>query len=310
MVMHKVCREAQTYLEGLPRIYHFNDRVKHNSDVFLLPHGANFCCDTNSLIKIQGVDETIDGRFHDLIRVVEIKDAFKICYEKTNVLTPLLYAECLPNILWHITTQGILFTKVSEKTVKWIQETDKIVPYGKHRFDKFWLPCCGETGDIKKGEVLCILNRRVAGWDGALERPVVELLGAGGHLPSIWQQENGRFESLSIEENLIKEANEELHLSISSEDITVFGGYKNDITHELVILAGIMVDDSCLPDMQEYAVTNVDEDTCGIYLGRFDEVMRCYSEDAEYFAGGARAAKINFPTNEKLMKKVWEYLEA
>lgn len=308
--MHKFFQEARTYLEALPRIYRFEDREKYDSDVFLLPFGADFCCDTDSLIKTQGVDDKIDGKFHDLIRVIEIKDALSACYKKTNVLTPLLYAEHLPSILWHITTQSILFTRISERTIKWIRETDRTAPYGKHRFDKFWLPCCGASENIKKGEVLCILNRRVAGWDGSLERPVVELLGAGGHLPMIWQREDKRFEALSVEENLIKEAREELHLSISKNDITVFGGYKNDITHELVILAGIMVDDRCLPSMQEYAVKNIDEDTCGIYLGRFDEVVRCYLKDAEYFAGGTDAAKTNFPNNVRLMEKVWKYLEA
>ena len=40
-------------------------------------------------------------------------------------------------------------------------------------------------GEVRSGDRIFIFNRRVGGWDGSPERPVVEFLGAGGHVPSI-----------------------------------------------------------------------------------------------------------------------------
>lgn len=298
---------AQEYLEKLPRIHNFDERQDYDCDVFLLPAEMDFNYNTDFMIETYGVNNKIDGRPHDLVRIIKVIDALNSKYEKTNVLTPLLYAEYLPDILWHITTQGILFTRVSNQAIKWIRETDKTAPYGKHSFDKFWLPCCGPIENIREGDVLCIFNRRVAGWDGSPERPVVELLGAGGHLPTVWQATLEQFKALSVEENLIKEIHEELGFSIPQTDISIFGGYSNTVTHELVILAGIMVDDSYLPTIQEYAVQNIDEDTHGIYMGKFDDVICYYKENPTPFAGGAKAAPTNFPNNEALMKRVRQH---
>lgn len=295
---------AQQYLEKLPRIHSFAERERYDCDVFLLPAEMDFNYNTDLMIEIYGVNDRINGRPHDLIRVIEVTDALDIKYKKTNVLTPLLYAEYLPDILWHITTQGMLFTKVSKQTIEWIESTDKTAPYGKHSFDKFWLPCCESFESIHEGDVLCIFNRRVAGWDGSPERPVVELLGAGGHLPTVWQEATKQFAALSIEENLLKELREELGLVISENDISIFGGYCNEVTHELVILAGLMLDDALLPAIQEYAVKNIDEDTHGIYMGKFDDVIRYYKKNPTPFAGGAKAAPTNFPNNEELMQRV------
>lgn len=299
--------DAQQYLENLPRIHHFSERNDYDCDVFLLPTEMDFNYNTDFMIETYGINDKIDGRPHDLVRIIKVIDALNIKYEETNVLTPLFYAEYLPDILWHITTQGILFVRVSNQTIRWISDTNKTAPYEKHPFDKFWLPCCEPIENIQEGDVLCIFNRRVAGWDGSPERPVVELLGAGGHLPTIWKRGNKQFTTLSVKENLQKEIHEELGFSIPETDIAIFGGYSNTVTHELVILSGIMVDDSYLPGIQEYAVQNIDEDTHGIYMGKFDDVIRYYKENPTPFAGGAKAAPTNFPNNEALMKKVHQH---
>jgi len=303
----KTLYNAQKYLGEMPRIHNFNEQYNYDCDVFLLPAGIDFNYNTECMIEVYGINDKIDGRPHDLVQIIKIIDALNIKYEKTNVLTPLLYAEYLPDILWHITTQGILFTRVSNQTIKWIKETNKTAPYNKHSFDKFWLPCCRPIEDIREGDVLCIFNRRVSGWDGSPERPVVELLGAGGHLPTVWQPTLGQFKALSIEENLMKEVHEELGLTISTDDISIFGGYSNTVTHELVILAGIIVDDFYLPTIQKYAVQNIDKDTHGIYMGKFEDVIHYYKENPTPFAGGAKAAPTNFPNNEALMKRVRQH---
>lgn len=301
--------EGQHYLDGLPRIYGYAEHQKYNSDVFLLPRDVAYNYNTDNLIEVYGLDERIEGRPHDLVRIIEVKDPLAVQYNVTNVLTPLLYAEYLPDILWHLNTQGILFTKVSAKTIEWIKHTDATANYGKHAFDKFWLPCCGSVDSIQEGDVLCIFNRRVAGWDGTPERPVVELLGAGGHLPVMWDAENSVFRMLTFEENLVKETREELGVLIDDKNITIFGGYSNTVTHELVVLAGIMLDESYLPEIQAYAIDNPEEDTRGIHMGRFEEVIRYYQKNPEPFAGGAKAAPTNFPNNKRLMDKVREHFK-
>lgn len=304
MIKENTMREGQCYLEGLPRIYEYTAHQGHNGDVFLLPRDVDYNYNRDNLIETYGLDEKIEGKPHDLVRIIEVKDALAIRYNATNVLTPLLYAEYLPDILWHLNTQGILFTKVSAKTIEWVKQTDVATEYGKHTFDKFWLPCCGPVDSIQEGDVLCIFNRRVSGWDGSFERPVVELLGAGGHLPTIWDAERACFRALTVEENLAKETQEELGLFIDEKDITIFGGYCNYITHELVILAGIILDESYLPKIQAYAINNNDEDVQGIYMGKFEDVIQYYRKNPEPFAGGAKAAPTNFPNNKELMDRV------
>lgn len=299
--------DAQQYLEKLPRINSFAERHNFSCDVFLLPPDMDFNYNADFMIETYGINSKIDGRPHDLVRIIKVIDPLNMEYEATNVLTPLLYAEHLPDILWHITTHGILFVKISSQTIQWIKDTNKTAPYGKHPFDKFWLPCCEPIENIQEGDVLCIFNRRVAGWDGSPERPVVELLGAGGHLPTVWKEATKQFKTLSIKENLQKEIHEELGFSIPETDIVIFGGYSNSVTHELVILSGIMVDDSYLPAIQEYAVQNIDADTHGIYMGKFDDVIRYYKDNPTPFAGGMKAAPTNFPNNEDLMKRVRQY---
>lgn len=175
--------------------------------------------------------------------------------------------------------------------------------------DKFWLPCSKSINSLKEGDKLCIFNRRVGGWDGSHERPVIELLGAGGHVPMIWDEQNSKFHPLSIKENLRKEIYEELGISIIEKNILIFGGYKNEITHELVVLSGIEINDLYLPYIQEYAIQNIDEDTMGIYLGTFEEVIECYRYNPEPFAGGSKTAPCNFPSQLELMNRVLRVLD-
>jgi hypothetical protein len=295
-------KSATEYLEHLFRIHTFEECAAHTKPVFLLPDGIRFSVNDDSLISLFGLSLELDGKPRDIIRPVVIEDALKIQYTTTNVLTPLVYAESLPDILWHISTQAILYTRVTASLLKWIKSANTSTKYGKHPLDQLWLPCSSPANTVKKGDLVCIFNRRVGGWDGSCDCPVIDLLGAGGHLPSIWDPEKNGFRDLSVIENLQKEAKEELKLSFEEKDVHVFGGYCNDLTHELVIVAGIMVPPEEVPTIESFAQYNVKEDTMGIYLGTFAEVIRFYREDPTFFAGGQKAAPTNFPSCGELMQ--------
>lgn len=298
---------ANEYLHALPIIERMNDANEYTNDVVLYDKSAYFTFQ-NNLVETKGLGERLDSKIRDLIRPIKIIDALNVQYIKSNVLTPLIFAESLDDIPWHITTQGILFTRASKETIEWIKKENKASRYGLHQFDKFWLPFSKDIGDINSGEIICIYNRRVAGWDGSQDRPVIELLGAGGHLPTIWDPENNSFRELDIIENLRKEFKEELGETIEAEDIVIFGGYSNDITHELVVLCGVEINNLNLINIQNYAIQNIDEDTKGIYLGTFTETIEYYRSNPIPFAGGELAAPYNFPNRKELMQHIYKYL--
>ena len=293
--MSNVIKEAKKYLESLHRVYKPDDCDKYSEMVFLLPEDVVYQVKEDSTIVTKGLSAVLDNKERDLINPIICKNALKMEYQTTNILTPLTYAESLPDILWHITTQAILYTKVTADLINWIGEIKDKIKYGKHAMDEFWLSCSSPFSELKAGDYICIFNRRVGGWDGSVDRPVIELLGAGGHLPSVWDSGNQCFRTLSFLENLQKEAEEELELSFKHEDIHIFGGYNNEITHELVILAGIEISAEVLPRIESFAVGNIKQDTMGVYLGTFPEVIKYYRQNPDFFAGGRRAAVTNFP---------------
>lgn len=300
--------KANAYLHTIPQIFSVDDAKQYEGrDVLFFPKEAQFYYREDDLVETKGLGEKWDKKVRDLIRVIQIEDALNIKYKKTNILTPLMCAESSNNIPWHLNTQGILFTRVSEETLEWMKEEVKANRYGKHEYDRFWLPFCKDINEVKEGEILCIFNRRVAGWDGSHERPVIELLGAGGHLSTVWDYENNTFRELDFKENFQKEFMEELGGKINKEQIVIFGGYQNDVTHELVVLCGIEISDKNLKAMQEYAIQNIDEDTEGIYIGTFEETIAYYRKNPSPFAGGAKAAPYNFPNRHELMKRAIEY---
>ena len=134
-----------------------------------------------------------------------------------------------------------------------------------------------------------------------LDRPVIELLGAGGHLQSVWEPQKEQFVSRSVISNLQKEFSEEIGIKLTAKDVNIIGGFINTKTYELVILANIIISPELVPHIQEYAIGNFEEDTDGIYLGSFEETMNSYMIDASYFAGGNAAAITNFPYNDDIM---------
>lgn len=302
--------KANEYLHNIPQISKVKEAEKYaGGDVLLFSDKASFTFRSDNLVITDGLGPKWDKKIRDLIRVIKIENAIDIKYKKTNILTPLMFAESSSDIPWHLNTQSILFTRVSQKTIEWIKSEIKLNKYGKHEFDKFWLPFCKNIEEVKAGDVLCIFNRRVAGWDGSHERPVIELLGAGGHLPTIWDPQKECFRELEFTENLQKEFTEELGGKIDKKDIVIFGGYQNDVTHELVVLCGIEIKEEKLRSLQEYAIQNIDEDTEGIYLGTFPETIDYYRKNPAPFAGGEKAALYNFPNREELMRRVIKQID-
>lgn len=302
----RMIEEATQYLKSLKRVNSVEEGECHLEDVLLLPENIDIAVDENCNVKTNGFDRSRDIKAKDLLRIIHIEDARNMLYKETNVLAPSVYVHSLPEKPWHITTQGFLVTRIGEKTKSFIRaENERLVDYyGKHELDSFWLPCSKQLEDVDKDELVCIFNRRISGWDGSLDRPVIELLGAGGHLQTTWDVKNKCFKNRTFESNLMKEFDEEIGLKIQDADIQCIGGFANDKTQELVVFSCIFIDEFDIPEIQKFALNNLDEDTDGIYLGTFLDTMRYYRKSPEFFAGGEKASKTNFPNNDFIVGKI------
>ena len=304
----KMMKEATEYLKQLKRISSVEESILEEQEVLYLPEEVDLVVDEKSNVKLFGYEKQKGIKAKDLLRIIEVKDALNMKYVETNILSPSAFVHSLENKPWHITTQGFLITKIGEKTKKYIKEEILRTQehYGKHGMDKLWLPCNKELDMVTENDIICIFNRRISGWDGSIDRPVIELLGAGGHLQAVWDDGTKKFVSLTLEDNLKKEFSEEIGLSIEREDINCIGGFLNYNTQELVIFSCIYIEEENIPNIQNYALNNVDEDTDGIYLGTFREAMEYYRKEPYFFAGGIEASYTNFPNNEEIMRKICE----
>ena len=305
--MENINKTATNYINNLTRINELNDaNLYPDKDVLFLPDNINIAVFNDSNIQTNGLNDTLDKKRKDLLRTIIIKDALNIDYEETNILSPSVYIHSLDDKPWHITTQGFLITYINDNLKNFIitANLEYKKHYGKHDLDSFWLNFSKPIDLITSSDIICIFNRRVSGWDGSIDRPVIELLGAGGHLQSVWDENSNKFVSLSLQQNLRKEFDEEIGLDIEDKDIDQIGGFINKSTHELVIFSCININPDKIPDIQTYALNNIEEDTDGIYLGTFNETMDYYRKDPSYFAGGIKAAPTNFPNNDDIMKKI------
>lgn len=240
----------------------------------------------------------------ELIEIIEIKDALLGEYLSTGYFAPRKYAESLDVIPTHLSTQSIILCKIEDvNDLNSILGLINSAEYDKTEYDQFWIGKC----EPAIGQNIIIMNRRVGGWDGSKDRPVIELLGAGGHVPCVW---NGTtFESMDLKENLKKEFEEELKLDISEEDIAYLGGFHNTFSNELVLLFAMTIKATQISEIQKKTLNNFEENTDGVYMGEFNDVMQQYLENATPFAGGEASKSTNFPSQEMLMKKIREYLE-
>jgi ADP-ribose pyrophosphatase YjhB (NUDIX family) len=265
-----------------------------------LPDGVTATFDVSKqIVTTRGLGE-LDKKHKDLIEIIVVEDAIAGSYAHTGVLVPRTFAESLQNIPLHLTTQAIIFTKPDEHTSSDLFKMSRDYSYGCTGSDRLWL---GEHIPQKfdKNDTLMVLNRRIGGWDGSPENPVIELLGAGGHVPVVWDARISNFRSLTPEEALIKEIHEEIGLAEQDYDLVFVGGFINSVTSELVILFSVMIPWRSVVEIQAAAYGNYSENIDGLYVGKFKDVINMYEESASLFAGGLRAKETNFPSNIKIM---------
>ena len=296
--------EATHQLNSLPRISEYLDTNSGQS--LLLPKEVTIEVLEDGRVKTHGLN-ALDSKKKDLLTIIKIKDAFSSHFEETEVLSPRTYAESLSDIPCHLTVQAILVTKMSSTSRSIIEISQQKKQYGKTTHDQIWIGR-RQLSEVYDGEHLLIMNRRVGGWDGSPDRPVIELLGAGGHVPTIWDQKDKRFKSQSITETMKKEAHEELGLVLNNDQIFHVGGFHNRLTNELVVLNVIFINESLLTRLQTNALGNLDENVDGIYIGEIEDVIDMYRTSAEHFAGGESAKPYNFPSQYRLMKELFSRL--
>lgn len=245
----------------------------------------------------------------DLLRVIEIIDPLTLKYKNTKVLMPRVYAEKHSSIPQHISVQCLFFHKIKVQDLNKFIKIIETTKYNKTSYDKIWIKKDWNFTTLKENDILYIMNRRVGGWDGSIEKPVIELLCAGGHLPTIWNEEENSFKTLKPIELLQKEIKEEVGLTVLEEQFIPIGGFHNEVSNELVALYALFIDFKQLQNIISYSKENYQENIDGIYMGIFEDIMQLYEEYPNYFAGGEKAKPTNFPSNTALMKKIKNILE-
>lgn len=301
--------KATMAIRSLRRITQ-ND-IKFQTDlskqVLLLPSNVDIIIDDDQYVKTRGLGD-LDNKKKDLLTHIRIIEPLNLIYDNTNVLMPRTYAESLNPIPEHVSIQCLVFAKIDCDTATFINETNERNPYGKVAHDQFIISRNNNVR-VKDGDVLYIMNRRVGGWDGSLDRPVIELLCAGGHLATYWDSKSKSFKPADPIANLQREFSEELKIDVEEESFSVFGGFHNKKSNELVVLCGAFITGAEIASIFENAQKNIKENLAGIYVGYFDEVISMYLEDASPFAGGEGAKLTNFPNQDALMEKVIAYLK-
>ena len=290
-------------INKLPRTTNLSKALLSKKEILLLPDDVKIIMTDDYKIETIGLGLTLDSKKRDLLRIIKINDALKMDFELTNVISPRTYVESLSPIPQHISIQCILLSKVREEDIKTIYDLIENTKYGKTIYDEIWISKKTSYKDIKPNSILYIMNRRVGGWAGSKEKPVIELLGAGGHIGI-----DDKLKMFDPIQTVINELNEELGLQVSQPEIKLFGGFHNKTSNELVLLCGAFIPSNQISNIQQYALGNYEQDTDGIYLGILQDVISQYLQDSSPFAGGEKAKKSNFPMQKELMNKVYEYI--
>ena len=300
--------EATMAIRSLKRIMQngINYQTNLGKQVLLLPSDVDIVIDDNQQVETKGLG-ALDNKKKDLLTHIRIIEPLHLIYENTNVIMPRTYAESLTPIPEHMSVQCLIFANIDHDTANFINETNKNNPYGRVEYDRFVISR-NKNIRLNAGDILYIMNRRVGGWDGSIDHPVIELLGAGGHLATYYDSESGSFKPVDYLANLQREFREELKIDVNKENLAIFGGFHNRKSNELVVLCGVFINGAEVKSIFENTRNNIKENLAGIYVGYFDEVISMYLEDANSFAGGHAALPTNFPSQEALMKKVAAYL--
>lgn len=290
-------------LNELKRISFEQIDLDYKEDVLLYEEDKQLLYKDDKIYRENG------DKLKDLLRVVKITDPLNLEYESTNVLVPRVVAEKNDSIPQHISVQSLFFHRLSSENINELKDIVLSTKYGKTLYDNMWIGNKKSLSSIGDDELIYIMNRRVGGWDGSIERPVIELLCSGGHLPTVWDEQTEAFRTLDPMELLAREVREELGISISSENIIRLGGFHNKVSNELVILCALFVDYQQLSDIIKCSKGNISENIDGIYMGIFEDVMNLYNLNPAFFAGGEKAKESNFPSNLQLMKKIKKILK-
>lgn len=295
-------------LKSLKRIdeTQLNIDLPKNQQFLLCPKNVKIEFNSRNLLKTTGLGE-LDKKQKDLLTYIRIIDAINIKYQETNILMPRTYAECLSKIPEHISVQCLLFSKLGVDGAEFINEFIEHNPYGKTDYDKFFITRTKKQ--VKTGDIVYLMNRRVGGWDGSPERPVIELLCAGGHLATMWSDKKQKFIMSNFISNLQRELVEELKIKLATKNFIIFGGFHNQKSNELVILCGAFVKSSDIKKIYQNTKNNYKENIAGIYVGYFDDVMKMYNQNPTCFAGGEGAKSSNFPSQKSLMTRVKDFLK-
>lgn len=294
---------ATTKLNSLKRIHFEQIDKKYEEDVLLYNENLKLFYENDKIYQEDG------KKLKDLLRIIKIINPLTLQYECTNILVPRVFAENHNPIPQHISVQSLFFHKVFQINLEELKRIILSTNYNKTKHDNMWIRYEKDFSSIKENDLIYLMNRRIGGWDGSIERPVIELLCSGGHLPTVWDEQMKSFKTLYPTELLIREVDEELGICISPEKIFHIGGFHNEISNELVILCAIFVDYNQLIDMINNSKGNISENIDGIYMGDFDDVMNLYNLNPSFFAGGEKAKSSNFPSNPRLMKKIKEILK-
>ncbi len=297
----KYNKMATDKLNSLKRISFDQMDKTYESDVLLYEKN----------IKLFYTDDKIykkDNNLKDLLRVIKISNPLDLQYKNTNILVPRLFAENHNPIPQHISVQCLFFHRISQNNLNELRKIILSTNYNKTLYDRMWMGYKRDLESVKENDLIYLMNRRVGGWDGSIDRPVIELLCAGGHLPTIWNEQTKLFETLNPMELLIKEINEELGISVPLTKIVRLGGFHNKVSNELVILCALFVDYNQLIDIIKFSKENFSENIDGIYMGIFEDIMNLYNLNPNIFAGGEQAKNSNFPSNPKLMKKIKSFI--
>ena len=296
------------YLNNLVRINKISDAENIKGMVLLLPNNVKLLYTEDNEVITQGLSPALDSKKNDLISIIEISDPLNIKYKNTNILSPKVYIKSLKPLLPTVCVQSIIISRVDEESKdEFIDLINKTV-YGKTSYDTIWVENNKSYKELIAGEIIMIMNRRVAGWDGSQERPVIELLGAGGAMPTVWDNDLFVFKQMDKIDVIIKEFQEELSYKVSRNDITVVGGFHNIVSNELVILCCVSIPFNRINNLQKGALGNITESVDGIYLGRFKETLQLYQKHPSNFAGGEVSIKSNFPSQKQIMAKLYNLL--
>lgn len=308
--MKQTNERATEYLQKLKRFESLPEQISSlETYVLLSPLNAYLSYKGNGLVRIHASEDTQGNsgkELSELSNAVEIVDPLNVHYKETKILVLREHLKDLPVIPHILSAQAILLSQVTESGKERILELIDHTNYGKTFYDQIWIEENDPVKSLQPGKTVIIMNRRVGGWAGSPDLPAIELLGAGGHVPAIWNNDLQRFQQMNPLEALLKEFKEELDYVPPVDKIDRIGGFHNLVSNELVILYCVFVPFDAITEIQNGARGNHREKLDGIYLGMLEETMELYLENPKPFAGGEEARNSNFPNHPILMERIYQ----